>query len=52
MTSVDPRLLARYRARAGGWRIEAGPHAVAVGGSAASMRLRAGVDLAGRAFGR
>jgi beta-glucosidase len=49
---ADPRLLAHYDGSAGTWRIEPGSHTVAVGASAAAPRLAAGVELAGRAFGR
>ncbi|SOX51667.1 glycosyl hydrolase [Mycobacterium ahvazicum] len=48
--SADPRLLARYER--GSWRIEPGQYQVAVGASAAAVRLTAEVELAGRAFGR
>ncbi|BBZ49995.1 beta-glucosidase [Mycobacterium heidelbergense] len=47
---ADPRLLARYDANT--WRIAPGGYTVAVGASAAAWRLAAGVELAGRAFGR
>ncbi len=49
---ADPRLLARYDGSAGRWRIEPGDYTVAVGSSAATPRLAAGVELTGRAFGR
>lgn len=49
---ADPRLLARYDGAAGNWRISAGEYAVAVGASAAELRLAATVELAGRTFGR
>ena len=49
---ADPRLLGHYDGSAGTWRIEPGSHAVAVGASAAALRPAAGVELAGRAFGR
>ena len=49
---ADPRLLAHYDGVAGRWRIEPGGYTVAVGASAAALRLEAGVELAGRAFGR
>ncbi|OBA73154.1 glycosyl hydrolase [Mycobacterium sp. 1554424.7] len=48
---ADPRLLAHYDGGARTWRIEPGGHAVAVGASAAGLRLHDGVELAGRAFG-
>jgi beta-glucosidase len=49
---ADPRLLARYDGSAGHWRIEPGDYTVAVGSSAVTPRLAAGVELTGRAFGR
>ncbi|OBI45236.1 glycosyl hydrolase [Mycobacterium sp. E796] len=49
---ADPRLLAHYDGAAQTWRIEPGDHAVAIGASAAALRLEARVELAGRAFGR
>lgn len=49
---AEPRLLARYDAVAGNWRIEAGSYAVAVAASAAATGLTATTRLAGRAFGR
>lgn len=49
---ADPRLLARYDGGAQTWRVEPGGHAVAVGVSAADLRLEARVELAGREFGR
>ncbi len=49
---ADPRLVARYDRSAGRWRIEPGGYTVAVGSSAVSPQLTAGVELAGRAFGR
>jgi beta-glucosidase len=48
---ADPRLLAHYDGGAQTWRIEPGGHAVAVGASAAALRLETGVELAGRTFG-
>jgi beta-glucosidase len=50
--AADPRLLAHYDGGAQTWRITPGGYAVAVGASAAALRLEAGVELAGRAFGR
>jgi len=47
---ADPRLLARYDG--GAWRIQPGGYTVAVGASAAALKLTAGVELAGRSFGR
>ena len=47
---ADPRLLARYDG--GAWRIPPGGYTVAVGASAAALKLTAGVELAGRSFGR
>lgn len=49
---ADPRLLARYDSSIGGWRIEPGDYAAAVGISASAMRLAAAVELTGRTFGR
>ncbi len=48
---AEPRLLARYDGGAGCWRIEPGGYTVAVGSSAVTPQLTAGVELAGRAFG-
>ncbi len=49
---ADPHLLAHYDGGAGIWRIAPGGHTVAVGASAVALHLVAGVELAGRAFGR
>lgn len=49
---TDPRLLAHYDGGARAWRIKPGGHTVAVGASAVALHLTAGVELAGRAFGR
>jgi beta-glucosidase len=49
---ADPRLLAHYDGGAQTWRVKPGGHTVAVGASAAALRLEARVELAGRAFGR
>jgi beta-glucosidase len=49
---ADPRLLARYDGAAGSWRISEGKYTVAVGASAADLKLTAEVELAGRVFGR
>ena len=49
---ADPRLLARYDGSQGSWRITAGDYLVAVSTSAATPRLTATVELAGRTFGR
>lgn len=49
---ADPRLLARYDSSVGGWRIEPGDYAAAVGISASAMRLATAVELTGRTFGR
>ncbi|WP_197508572.1 beta-glucosidase [Mycobacterium sp. 1081908.1] len=49
---ADPRLLAHYDDGAQTWRIATGGHEMAVGASAAALRLDARVELAGRAFGR
>ncbi len=48
---ADPRLLAHYDGSARTWRIKPGRYTVAVGASAVAIRLEAGVELAGRAFG-
>jgi beta-glucosidase len=50
--AADPRLLAHYDGALGAWRIEPGGYAVAVGASAAALKLEGGAELAGRAFGR
>jgi beta-glucosidase len=52
LIEADPRLLARYDGGARTWRVKPGGYAVAVGGWAVGLRLEAGVELAGRAFGR
>ncbi|MCW2658861.1 MAG: glycosyl hydrolase family protein 3 [Mycobacterium sp.] len=52
LIEADPRLLARYDGGARTWRVKPGGYAVAVGASAVGLRLEAGVELAGRAFGR
>lgn len=49
---ADPRLLARYDAGAGTWRVSPGDHTVAVAASAVTPQLAATIALAGRAFGR
>ena len=49
---ADPRLLAHYDGSARTWRIKPGRYRVEVGASAVALRLEAGVELAGRAFGR
>jgi len=49
---ADPRLLAHYDGSARTWRIKPGGYTVAVGASAVALGLEAGVELAGRAFGR
>ncbi|OBG33836.1 glycosyl hydrolase [Mycobacterium sp. E3198] len=49
---ADARLLARYDGGVGAWRIAPGGYTVAVGASAVALQLTAGVELAGRAFGR
>jgi beta-glucosidase len=49
---ADPRLLGHYDGGAGTWRIKPGGYTVSVGASALTLRLEAGVELAGRAFGR
>jgi len=50
--SADPRLLARYDADVGGWRIDGGTHRVALGRAADELVLTAEVELSERRFGR
>lgn len=50
--TADSRLLARFDAASGRWRIVAGEHTVAVGHSAGELPLRSSVQLRGRAFGQ
>jgi beta-glucosidase len=49
---ADPRLLARFDADAGGWRIAGGTHRVALGRAADDFVLTAEVELSERRFGR
>lgn len=49
---VDPRLLARFDARAGQWRIAAGTHQLALGHSAGVFSASAHVKLDGKLFGK
>ncbi|HTY32206.1 beta-glucosidase [Mycobacterium sp.] len=49
---ADARLLAHYDGGARAWRIEPGGYTVAVGASAVALCLAAGLELAGRVFGR
>lgn len=49
--TADPRLLARFDASAGRWRIEAGDYRIALGASADDFRLLAETQLAARLFG-
>jgi beta-glucosidase len=49
---ADPRLLARYDAAAGQWRIAAGHHTVALGKSSGELVLQADATLTARLFGR
>jgi len=49
---ADPRLLARYDARAGGWHIAQGTYRVALGRAADDLVLAAQARLAERRFGR
>ncbi|ORB75209.1 glycosyl hydrolase [Mycobacterium scrofulaceum] len=49
---ADPRLLARYDAGVGAWRMAAGGYLLAVSTSAVTPRLTAAAELAGRTFGR
>jgi beta-glucosidase len=49
--TADPRLLARFDAAAGQWRIAAGTHRVALGKSAGDLALTAEIPLGARLFG-
>ena len=49
---AEPRLIARFDARAKQWKISGGRYRVAVGESAADLRLMAEVPLQERLFGR
>jgi beta-glucosidase len=49
--TADPRLLARFDGKTNQWRIAAGIHQVALGGSAADLVLTAQTPLAARMFG-
>jgi beta-glucosidase len=49
---ADPRLIARFDAGAGQWRITGGTYHVAIGESAADLKLTADVPLQERLFGR
>jgi beta-glucosidase len=49
--TADPRLLARFDATAGQWRIAEGTHQVALGRSASDLELKAGTTLTSRLFG-
>jgi len=49
--TADPRLLARFDAAAGRWRISGGSYRVALGKSAADLSLSARVRLSARLFG-
>jgi beta-glucosidase len=49
---ADPRLLARFDPEAKQWRIKGGTYRVAVGESAADLKLTADVSLQERLFGR
>ena len=49
---ADPRLLARFDAGAGQWRITNGDHAIALGESAGRLMLTGKARLTGRLFGR
>jgi beta-glucosidase len=50
--AADPRLLARYDAEAGQWRVAGGTHRVALGRAADDLVLAAEVQLSERRFGR
>jgi len=49
---ADPRLLARFDAQAGRWRITKGVYQVAAGKSAGDLLLRSQVQLSAQLFGR
>src|SRR5262245_50713448 len=49
--TVDPRLLARFDAKAGRWSIAGGTYRVALGKSAGDLELKAETPLAPRLFG-
>jgi beta-glucosidase len=49
---ADPRLLARFDPEAKQWRIKSGTYRVAIGESAADLKLTADVSLQERLFGR
>jgi beta-glucosidase len=49
---ADPRLLARFDAQAGRWRITKGVYKVAAGKSAGDLLLPAQVQLSAQLFGR
>ena len=51
-STADPRLLARYDADAGQWRIAGGSYRVALGRAADDLVLTAEVELSERRFGR
>ena len=50
--TADPRLLARFDAAEGRWRIAKGTYRVALGTSANDLVLAGGAPLASRLFGR
>ncbi len=50
--TADPRLIARFDASAQQWRITGGSYRIAVGESAADLKLTADVSLQERLFGR
>ena len=50
--TADPRLLARYDADAGQWRVTGGSYRIALGKAADDLVLTAEAQLSGRLFGR
>jgi len=50
--TVDPRLLARFEAKANQWRIAEGTYQIALGKSAGDLVLTGSAELEGRLFGR
>lgn len=49
--TVDPRLLARFDAKAGHWRVRQGAYRLALGAAADAFTLQADLTLASRLFG-
>ncbi len=50
--TADPRLLARFDGARGQWRIDEGPHTLALGHSAGNLTHKVTAALVGRLFGR